>query len=257
MSWDVFHAIATGTSHLEKSLPCQDACEIWTKDDRFVAAIADGAGSGSRSELASSICTRRVVEAMSEYLQTADVQPRDSRELMAGSIARLIVTIEDVRSEIDSLAEAYSLARSDLACTLVGAVALSVDEGYFFHVGDGAAVTQFEDPAVKPLVSPPENGEYSNETWFITADEWRDHLRITAFAHRVGLIAIMSDGPMPFVMVRDRSKLFSGFIDPVEHYLRRSNIPDGNAGLRSILVSDRVNAITNDDKSLVIALPRR
>ena len=47
--------------------------------------------------------------------------------------------------------------------------------------------------------------------------------------------------------------LFPGFIDPIEDYLRKNSIEDGNRGLLSILTSERTNSITNDDKTLVLA----
>jgi|JI8StandDraft_1071087.scaffolds.fasta_scaffold34899_2 hypothetical protein len=251
MNWKVFEGVATGTSHLERMTACQDACRTWTGGDGFlVAVVCDGAGSASLSEIGSRICSDAVVERIASCLNEQLEEGGDALQLVKN---QLEASIQHARERIEEAASEKGVTPRDLACTLVGAVAKATGGGFFFHVGDGAAIVHMADASIAPVVSRPENGEYSNETWFVTQSSWRDHLRVTDFAGDIRCIAVMSDGPMPFALTKDQSSLFPGFIDPIEDYLRKNSVEDGNRGLLSILTSERTNSITNDDKTLVLA----
>ena len=251
MNWKVFEAVATGTSHIERMTVCQDACRTWVGGDGFfVAVVSDGAGSASLSEIGSRTCSDVIVEQIASCLEE-DLGDEVSALEIAKS--RLPLAIESARSRIDEAASAKGVGQRELACTLVGVVAKTSGTGFFFHIGDGVAIVHMSDAAIPPIVSLPENGEYSNETWFVTQSSWLEHLRLTDFQGDVRCIAVMSDGPMPFALKKDQSALFPGFIDPIEDYLRKNSVEDGNRGLLSILTSERTNSITNDDKTLVLA----
>jgi hypothetical protein len=254
MSWGVFQASAIGSSHIERQLPCQDACETWTNGNVLIAAVADGAGSASRSELGSTLCVTQVVDGLRKHFEGVGEQAEASGSL-AASRSQLVGIIDDARKKIAELAASNSLEPRDLACTLVGVVAELPDKGFFFHIGDGCGIAEFEDPSISPIVSMPENGEYTNETWFVTVEEWKSHLRITPIKGSIGTIAVMSDGAMPFVMSRDQKSLYPEFFNPVANYLKQKDQAEGNMGLHSILASDRTKSITNDDKTLVLAFP--
>lgn len=69
----------------------------------------------------------------------------------------------------------------------------------------------------------PENGEYANQTWFLTSDDWREHLHISPFSGRATRLVMMTDGVQPFALNRRGDALFSPFIDPVLRYLQQSS----------------------------------
>lgn len=254
MNWSVFQASIAGPSHLERGISCQDACEAWTAGELLVVAVADGAGSASHSELGAALCVRSVVQGLQTCITTSLGAGEDA---LTASRSHLLGVVSEARSKMTELAATQGLAVGDLACTLVGVVARSPGVGYFFHVGDGLAIAAFEDPAIPPVVSAPQNGEYSNETWFVTHDDWIEHLRITPFEHSAWMIGVMTDGPMPFVMGRGCAQFATGFIKPISDYLRKCAQEEGNAGLLSILGSERTRVITDDDKTLVLAFPAR
>jgi hypothetical protein len=155
------------------------------------------------------------------------------------------------RAMLESLAVDNALELRDLACTLVGAV-LDTAGGYLFHIGDGLGIVEIGGGP--PAISAPENGEYANETWFITGDDWLDNLRIVPVPAGANCIALMSDGAMPFVMNREHSGLFPGFIDPVRRYLAGVDETVGSVGLHATLADERTWSITGDDKTLLLAL---
>ena len=107
----------------------------------------------------------------------------------------------------------------DFSCTLVGCVA-SADGGCFFHIGDGFAI--YQGAAGDSVLSRPENGEYADETFFVTDEDWQDHLRFTPVPRpeRGSVIGLMSDGTAPFAVNRERSAFFRPFIDPIAAFLR-------------------------------------
>jgi hypothetical protein len=102
-------------------------------------------------------------------------------------------------------------------------------------------------------VSLPENGEYANETYFVTGDGWQAHLRLLPIPEPVTMIALMSDGAAPFVMQRGLGGLFRPFMDPVEQYLSTATQEAGDDALAGLLGDPRTHAITSDDKTLLIA----
>ena len=68
------------------------------------------------------------------------------------------------------------LSKKDFATTLILVIA-NKEKGYIFHVGDGAAIIlntkKVVDNQFKEFIlSEPMNGEYANETYFITMDKW-------------------------------------------------------------------------------------
>ena len=105
------------------------------------------------------------------------------------------------------------------------------------------------------MLSRPENGEYADETYFVTDENWTDHLRLTPLAApgRGCVIGLMSDGTAPFAVDRERSGFFRPFIDPVAAFLREATAANGNEALRNLLESPRASAISSDDKTLLLA----
>lgn len=244
MTWRVFAASAIGKNHIDVNLPCQDAFAFQCQGNWLAAVVCDGAGSASRSELGSAECARQTIVELVAQLADPSFPGSVSVELVKS-------TIVTARQRVILLAKEHQLDARDLACTLVGAV-LSPEGGWLFHVGDGFAAAEL--PQGGPVVSQPENGEYSNETYFITGEDWSEHLRLTPIPAGATCLALMSDGAMPFVVSRDKSGLSPPFIDPVRTYLSGVADNEGSEALRNTLADERTWAITGDDKTLLIAL---
>ncbi|MBW8807960.1 MAG: protein phosphatase 2C domain-containing protein, partial [Lysobacter sp.] len=166
--------------------------------------------------------------------------------------------IQIARAALIEIADAAKVSLSSYAATLVG-FAGDGQRGWFFHIGDGIgvaeAVSAGEAMADQPsVVSAPENGEYSNETYFVTGDAWRQHLRVLAVTAPTARLALMSDGAMPFAMDKGNTGLFKPFIEPVARYLASVGEDDGSRALLGTLDDPRTHGITSDDKTLLIAL---
>ncbi len=247
MKWKVFLACATGKYHLVNAEPCQDAAHQALVGDVFVGVVCDGAGSAPHAQQGAEFFTQRVAE-----LIAASVEAGGFAQAAADYAAWLAPLIATARNELLDTAQEAELTLRDYACTLVGCVA-SESGGCFFHVGDGCAVCQ--PAAGESTLSLPENGEYSDETYFVTDDYWREHLRITPLpAINQGVIGLMSDGAMPFAINRARSGFYPPFIDPVVNFLRNTSESTGNTALLNVLSSEKTCEITPDDKTLLLAI---
>jgi hypothetical protein len=248
----VFSASATGQRNVDQGTAGQDASHCLVTGDVLVAVVCDGAGSAREGRAGANFMARSLAEQISTTLD-AD---RPLLDLQAAGSARLEAilrdAIETVRGRFADLAASSELALDDYACTLVGCVASS-SGGCLFHIGDGFAIVQ--GAAGESVLSRPENGEYADETYFVTDENWRDHLRLTPLAApgRGCVIGLMSDGTAPFAVDRARSGFFRPFIDPVAAYLRNATAPNGDAALRNLLESPRASEISSDDKTLLLA----
>ncbi len=251
--WRVFCASATGQRNLEQGAAGQDASHYVVTEDVLVAIVCDGAGSVPEGRTGSHFMAHALAE---DLASTMHADP-SLCEVQADGYARLeatiLGTIHSVRTRLADLAASRQLSLHDFSCTLVGCVA-SPRGGCFFQIGDGFAIQQAVNG--DSALSHPENGEYADETYFVTDENWKDHLRLTPLPapERGCLIGLMSDGTAPFAVNRARSGFFRPFIDPIVAFLREATAPNGSAALRNLLESPRACEISPDDKTLLLAL---
>ena len=244
-TWRVFGASVTGKAHLDKEIACQDAHAHAMANGVLVAIVCDGAGSARLSEQGARFVATHTVQALAGRLeQGASVQ-----DLQDGALAG---TLAQIRAALDDLARAAGATLDDYATTVVGAV-VGQDGGFFFHLGDGLGVAQLGDGG--ELISLPANGEYANETYFVSGERWREQLRLLAMPPAVRGVVLMSDGCMPFAMSKNNGALYAPFMDAVQGYLRTvGSIELGNEALASTLADPRTHQITGDDKTLLLAM---
>lgn len=255
MSWRIYAASATGTSHLDKGIPCQDAYAFHAAGDVLVAVVCDGAGSAPRSDEGSRLVADRVARALGERVrdrpQLLDAPADDFFEIAAEAM-------QGARAALIETARAAATPLSSYAATVVG-YAGDAQRGWFFHIGDGIGVAEpaasaDADGDAPPVVSLPANGEYANETYFITGEHWREHLRVLPVPTPSARLALMSDGAMPFAMQKNNAGLFKPFFEPVTRYLASVDEVAGSRALLGTLDDPRTHGITSDDKTLLIAL---
>lgn len=244
-TWKVYSASVQGKSHIDRGLPCQDANAFERRQSWLVAVVCDGAGSAANSEIGAQSACQGIAKRLMHVLDV-EAQGIDAAR------AKLTDCITAARDELKKVAMAAPAPFDQLACTVVGVVA-GADQGFLFHIGDGAGLVEMRDEPVTRFVSGPENGEYANETYFLTDDHWLEHLSVTEFNGKVSCIALMSDGAMPFVMNRVGNEFSRPFIDPVTRYLLANDEAVGSEALGETLSSEGTWSITGDDKTLLLA----
>lgn len=247
MAWKVVAASVAGKSHVDANVPCQDAHAFEDAGQALVAAVCDGAGSAASSDRGARVVADTVVRALASAVRDGRIAADSTREMLEDSA---VAAIERAR---DCLRADAAGTLRDHATTLVCAI-LFERACHVLHVGDGVAVIRARDPIAPAVVSLPENGEYANETYFVTGDDWRAHLRIRSDVIEVDHALLMSDGAMAFAMSRGLAGPYGPFVDPVLRYVAAHTQHDGCAALSTTLADPRTHAITGDDKTLLIAL---
>ena len=249
MPWRVFAASAIGTSHREDGRPCQDAFAHRADADNLIAVVCDGAGSCEQSHVGARVVSESVVHAIATQIGNNLVGSDSSAEQWKTVVETVIAS---AREALQAVAKAAAGDLSAYASTLVGVVAWP-SRLFFFHVGDGYAVARPRAPDAPDIVSLPENGEYVNETYFVTGTQWLHHLRTACHDVPIETVVLMSDGAAPFAMAKGNRELHRPFIDPVQRFVDQAGEAEGTEALARTLGDPRTDSITTDDKTLLIA----
>lgn len=253
--WRAAYASAIGTAHQRLGTPCQDAarCVVIGAADGtevLVAAVADGAGSASRSHIGAALAVEAFLAAFGDAAAADTALGRIDRGFVVDWIAR-------VQGEIGARAAAEEAALRDYACTLLGAVVTATAAAYVL-VGDGAIIVGTEEPEAYAWVAWPQHGEYANVTHFLTEE---DAPRVVDFGKgpAVDEIALFTDGIERLVLDHANRSVHAPAFLPIFCWLRGC-APGSPAGLSEPLAaylgSDHVNRRTDDDKTLVVATRR-
>lgn len=250
--WRVAAATSVGTSHRQDGTPCQDAFHVAELPlplgkPALMAFVADGAGSVSASEIGA----RRAVDAAAGFA-------RRHGEVIGATFDAAFVQalIVHVRETLVAEATSRGIGVRELACTILGALAFR-DKTLLFQLGDGAIV--FDSGTGLELAITPMGGEYVNMTHFLVDDRALERTAIRTVG-AVTRLALFSDGIQRLALNLSSGVPHGPFFAPFFATLE-SAPPDQraalDAALQRFLDSDQVNARTDDDKTLVLAVHRR
>ena len=172
-------AAVRGIHHRQAGLPCQDRAAGQVCPPLAVAVLCDGAGSCTQSERAAQC----LVDWLPDYLQeNFDTLYADQE----GAAAQITADGRRALAVLD-------LPPEDCYCTLLFYAQHAdgrwlcghIGDGFIFRVADGAA----------QVLSLPENGEFANETYFLSAPHAAEHLRIQRGVTQQELTVLLtSDG---------------------------------------------------------------
>jgi hypothetical protein len=250
--WRVVGAAVRGISHERTGLPCQDAQRYRVlADGTLLVAVADGAGSARYSDQGARKAVTRMLRFLDKALSAAvPASVEDWQRLMRRAF-------HSARKAVFRVAEATSEAgpdsARDYACTLTCAVS-SGDWLVVGQVGDGAVVAALPDGGLF-TVTRLQRGEYANETHFLIQADALDQLVIDVYDTRVSALAVMSDGLIRLALRMPSQDPHVPFFKPLLNFVESTTDAAGAARqLSAFLASERVNARTDDDKSLVLAV---
>lgn len=240
-----FGARVTGQSHVEKGLGCDDAFSFADAGEWFAAVVCDGAGSASRSAEGAQLISERVVALLCEALPGRDP---------AVPVRRLVAeVISKAREELQTLAEESDGLLSHYHTTVVGCTGRK-GRMILFHIGDGAGVGFAKDTDEGRLVpvaaSPPVNGEYANETYFVTEESWRNTLRFTPMLG-AQWVALISDGVTDFALDRAQTGPATAFFQPLLGFLETAQSTVAEKALERMLDREDARKVSTDDKTMV------
>jgi hypothetical protein len=235
----VIAASAQGPLHLDLGIGCQDRIACRFSDEVVAIAVSDGLGSASLADVGAEIAVKGAVGAVS------------------GDIAFDQLPFEMVRAaraSLEGAAADRAVEMSDLACTLIVAVA-KVDRLNVGHIGDGAVVAETFEGLV--LASPPAESEYANEVDHLAGELWEQNLRLGDEVPGVTAFAVFSDGCQRAALSRSVEvfRPHPGFFEPLFQWAR--DVPDfvsSSEELRRVLTGEKLTEHSEDDKTLALAI---
>jgi hypothetical protein len=198
----------------------------------------------SLSQEGSALACRRFVEVACEALAREGSEAVRNPEVIRGWYRQVLQALEEeaARREVPP---------RELSCTLLTAV-VGEHGSVFAQVGDGAIVVRRGGDYVP--VFWPQVGQYANSTWFLTSRDMEQVLEVTC-GEPVDELALFTDGLQMLALHFASRSVHRPFFEPLFSTLREAAHPEELVvPLRAFLDSPAVNARTEDDKTLVLAL---
>jgi len=248
--WNLVFASVAGTSHSDGL--CQDHADgrIITAPDGpvLVAAVADGAGSASHSD-------QGAKAAVDAFLAEAEAGIAATTS-EAIPVEQVRSWVDAARRRVESEAEIQGVPLRQFACTLLVAV-VGPTSAMFAQVGDGVIVFDGLETDGYVFAFWPDMGEYANTTRFLTDADYKSRLHVDRLDRPIQALSILTDGLQMLALDYAASQVHARFFAPLFSVVEGSTDQETlRAGLLAFLDSPRINARTDDDKTLLLATRR-
>lgn len=251
MVWRAIVRSSVGTSHTKRQMPCQDYGQyIIAADDVFVGAVSDGAGSAKHAELGAELAVKTALFNAGEWLERQKNSLPLSKQQAETIFGWLLETVVTALKQ-EAANSGYSL--NDLACTLLIFIA-APDWVAAMQVGDGFIVAGSQSHEYH-LLFQPSKGEFINETTFVTAFNALDEMQVCVRLGHQEFICAATDGLERVAIRLDDWMPFARFFRPLQDYMWATSSPEQeDEYIRNFLDSERLNARTDDDKTLLLCV---
>jgi len=246
-------AAVIGASHVTTGRPCEDRFASRRSSDGHWTSVVvcDGCGSASQA--------RAGADFISDYLasELVKIAPRLDRDGPGEWVVDQVVVI--IATMREAMRDRFGENIREHAATIVGALASSAG-GIILHVGDGiAAAFGLSEAADGPLLEPvavsvPKNGEYANETFYVTAPDWIRHVRITPM-RETDCVLLCTDGSQPLWYRADHPN--TGNVIDTLRQLARAGKDEASDALEHILAGPNAARLSHDDKTAVFLVSER
>lgn len=146
----------------------------------LVLVVSDGAGSAKHSEVGARIVVDTALRTLSAQLG-CEINP--------------VTVLHSVRRALEDCAFSNGYSLRDLAATILAVAAVRHRREVHWtslHVGDGVIAGDVGIGA--EVISPPQNGEFGNSTFFVTETRALDHLRVNSGRCLRASFLLMTDG---------------------------------------------------------------
>lgn len=212
--WKLASAYVIGRGHCSKNLPCQDRTFELVKNHStgtfYGLALADGAGSCKYSDVGAEIITEKILFFIKSNFSLLFKSNKISEDLL-----RYVDIV------LNNVALEQNIEIKDLSSTLLF-VALKEDKFIIGHIGDGV-IGMLNKDNILHVLSHPENGEFSNSTYFTTSynHPYRMRVKKGTIQNSIGFI-LMSDGSANSLYDMQYKKLAEINIDII-NWLEKEN----------------------------------
>ena len=247
-----------GASHQRDGTPNQDSVlveTVGTATSKRVAVIAlsDGAGSARYSHHGSRAACAAAVAGLGRQLGRNPAMVF-RQHLLRSALQR---GVRRARQEVLQTAKRAATRPGpaevgEYACTILLAV-MSESLTGIAHVGDGCVVAG--DGREWRLLSSPDNGEFANETTFLTSQRSLPRIRVVPTS-QIECLAVMTDGLQDVALSRGRTP-YQGFWTPLLNALGRRTGSSPDAVLDSLLRKVNDAGRASDDCTIAVCLRRR
>ncbi|RUR88600.1 hypothetical protein DSM107007_06680 [Nostoc sp. PCC 7120 = FACHB-418] len=226
---------------------CQDA-HHWQllPGNVLVAAAADGAGSASQGKVGAMVAVETAIESLSLRDITRDSLADDEtvRSLLTEALLAAKKAVEDE-------AVACQKQPQDLATTLIIAIA-SPEMVAAAQIGDGMAVAKDHLGNLLALTIP-DNGEYINETTFLTSPGALETAQMRLWRETIVNIGLLTDGLQMLALNMVVSEPHKPFFFPLFDFVKNAeDQAEAKEQLVKFLGSERITQRTDDDLTLII-----
>ena len=249
------YASRLGAAHLKDGTPNQDSAAVATLELRDLGtvalmAVSDGAGSARQSHFGSRAACDAAVSRLIRQL-TRNPAVAVKQHLLRSALQR---AVRSGRRGVETIARpgqlpGQPLATREYACTILAAV---VSEGLagVAHVGDGCVVAG--DGENWHILSEPDNGEFANETKFLT--DPRNLPRVTVVSRSgISCMALTTDGLQDVAFSR-RSLPYKRFWTPLYRALGRSSSAGPGPVLHALLEKVDAAGKAIDDCTIAVCV---
>jgi serine/threonine protein phosphatase PrpC len=184
---------------------CEDSTMFRRKNGWHIAVLSDGAGSAKKSAIGSSIVVKTVSNNIISILKKAKYSQND---LFNGNFAIRLskLVIEKICQKLQLLNDK---SIKDFASTLLVSIYNEkFDRWIVMHIGDGV-IGAMDTKGELHSISKPLNGEFANETFFVTDKNAYKYMRIYLLKGVIGVV-MMSDGTATTFYAKKTDKLANG-----------------------------------------------
>ncbi|MFI6678710.1 PP2C family serine/threonine-protein phosphatase [Kribbella sp. NPDC050470] len=253
LSWRYLLGTEIGTSHARAGTPCQDEVAVSverTADGGPVLAmfVCDGAGSASEGGTGAELAVEASLRLLSERSAAGAL---DFDEQLAQDL------ISAARNKVEEHALRAGLKPRDYACTYLALLSEDSLGTIVIQLGDGGVVVDLGRGLV--CLTQPMNGEYANSTCFLTDVDASTLVQIQCVQARIERAAVFTDGLQSLGVDQATNTPHAPFFRPFFEALESTEMPPDakhplQGALTRFLRSDLVNARTDDDKSIALAI---
>ncbi|MBD2774440.1 PP2C family serine/threonine-protein phosphatase [Iningainema tapete] len=247
--WRVVAASVSGTSHVKNNQLCQDA-HHWQilPDNILVVAAADGAGSASLGKIGAMVATETAIENLSIQEISRRTIEKDDAVVQSLLSEAMIAAKKAVEEE----AVACNQQQKDLASTLIIALA-TPHLVAVAQIGDGMAVAK-DITGNLTAITTPSNGEYINETIFLTSPRSLDSAQLNIWRQPIVNIGVLTDGLQMLAMNMNEGCPHKPFFFPLFDFVASAEDKTiAKEQLVKFLRSERITQRTDDDLTIVLA----
>lgn len=245
--WRFIGTSVIGSSHVQNNTDCQDSCVIeqvaTANGNVLLAIVADGAGSALKGGQGAAIACYSASQFIIKQLQTT----------ASVDFSLIKLALLAARTTLTQQAKANDLTLRDYATTLLGVI-ITQQQAWCFQIGDGAIV--LNTASSQGVVFWPDNGLYANMTYFLTDEDYEQHLYLQEVNTIIQEAVLFTDGLQRLALSFESKTAHNPFFEPIFNALRQAKATDFavlTQHLAQFLASESVNKRTDDDKTLVLA----